>query len=201
MSATQVFLPYRVAAKPTNTGSPGAHLNVYQAGTTTRKPVYASNSLTTQLSNPVVADGAGRFPDVWLDNALLYKLVYTDKNGATLATYDNYVPGSPPSADALQPYQDAAEAAAAAAANSAAEAATSEANAEAAANAAQGGGGGAAPSSVADRTALAAAATTISPRYLRENGREGIFEWEETNHSADVTADTQQGIYVPPASD
>jgi len=50
----------------------------------------------------------------------------------------------------------------------------------------------------ADRTALAALATANPIAYLREAGREGIFKWDASDLSAEVTADTAQGVYVPP---
>jgi len=57
-------------------------------------------------------------------------------------------------------------------------------------------------SEVATRTALAALnQAAITAAFLRESGRYGIFEWDSSNLSAKVTIDTQQGIYVPPASD
>ena len=37
--------------------------------------------------------------------------------------------------------------------------------------------------------------------YLSAAGRAGMFEWSSIDNSAKVTADTQQGIYVAPASD
>jgi len=53
----------------------------------------------------------------------------------------------------------------------------------------------------ADRTALAALATANPIAYLREAGREGIFKWDASDLSAEVAADTAQGIYVAPTSD
>jgi hypothetical protein len=53
---------------------------------------------------------------------------------------------------------------------------------------------------VADRTALAALGTS-KPAFLTESGREGVFVWSSANNATNVTADTQQGIYVAPASD
>ena len=37
--------------------------------------------------------------------------------------------------------------------------------------------------------------------YLKEDGRAGEFLWDSSNLSTEVTADTQSGIYVAPASD
>lgn len=54
---------------------------------------------------------------------------------------------------------------------------------------------------VATRTALAAlSATNGMARYLSEAGREGYFKFNSANLSTNVTADPQQGRYVPPAS-
>ncbi len=52
----------------------------------------------------------------------------------------------------------------------------------------------------ATRTAMASA-LHLAPVILTESGREGTFVWSSSNHSASVTLDTLQGIYVPPASD
>jgi hypothetical protein len=55
---------------------------------------------------------------------------------------------------------------------------------------------------VASRSALAAITPTANlVRYLTESGREGEFVFDGANHSAHVTADTAQGIYVAPSSD
>jgi hypothetical protein len=51
------------------------------------------------------------------------------------------------------------------------------------------------------RSALAGAVFTSAPCYLAEAGREGTFVFDSSNLSAFVTADTQQGLYVAPASD
>jgi len=54
---------------------------------------------------------------------------------------------------------------------------------------------------VADRTALAALDTTKDTvAYLKEAGRQGWFQWNTSNLSARVSVDTQQGLYVAPAS-
>lgn len=93
MPATQFTIPYPVVAKPTNVGAPGARAYFYAPGTTTLVPIYASSALTTLLTNPVIADGAGRFPDIYLVTGTTYKLVLTDKNGAVLYNQDPYIPG------------------------------------------------------------------------------------------------------------
>jgi hypothetical protein len=54
--------------------------------------------------------------------------------------------------------------------------------------------------SAVNRTALASLGTD-RPAVLMEAGREGQFVFDSSNLSAKVTADSAQGIYVPPASD
>lgn len=51
------------------------------------------------------------------------------------------------------------------------------------------------------RTDLARFPSATGFAYLSEDGRSGWFKWSTSNHSAAVTADSQQGIYVAPSSD
>jgi hypothetical protein len=207
MSAVQFYLPYDIAIKPTNVGAPGAKLYVYAPSTTTKRPVYATSALTTQLANPVTADGAGKFPAIYLDNAFTYKIVINDKNGAPLYQRDPYIPGMAPDSAALAPYQSAAAAAAASVGTDAVTAAAAASTASTAAAAAQAylaslttlptqGLG----LTAASRVSLAMLATT-TPAILAESGREGVFVFDGANHSAQVTADPRQGIYVARSSD
>lgn len=63
-----------------------------------------------------------------------------------------------------------------------------------------GGGGGTGMPVVTSIAALQALATSTGTVYLSALGRSGTFAWNAANLSAFVTADTQKGIYVPPAS-
>jgi hypothetical protein len=136
MGAVQFYLPYDIAIKPTNVGVPGAQLFVYQPSSTTKRPVYSDATLTGQLSNPVIADGAGKFPAIYLDGALNYKIVIKDKGGAQIYSRDPYIPGVAPDSSALAPYQTACASSATSAGTSAAAAATSATNAAASATSA-----------------------------------------------------------------
>jgi hypothetical protein len=61
---------------------------------------------------------------------------------------------------------------------------------------------GSAGEGYATRSAMAAAsATNLDDAYLTEPGREGKFVFSTANLSAQVTADTRQGIYIAPTSD
>jgi hypothetical protein len=55
--------------------------------------------------------------------------------------------------------------------------------------------------SAATRAALAATPATQSAVLLSEQRREGLFVWDGSNQSANVTADAAQGIFVAPTSD
>jgi hypothetical protein len=207
MAATQFFLPYDIAIKPTNVGAPGAKLYVYAPSTTTKRPVYATSALTTQLANPVTADGAGKFPAIYLDNAFTYKIVINDKNGAPLYQRDPYIPGMAPDSASLAPYQSAAAASAASVGTDAVTASTAASTASTAAAAAQAylASLTALPTqglglTAASRASLGMLATT-APAILTESGREGVFVFDSANHSAHVTADARQGIYVARSSD
>lgn len=55
----------------------GYKLNFYSTGTTTRKDTFSDDALTSANANPVVADSAGRFGDIFLESGT-YKVVLTD---------------------------------------------------------------------------------------------------------------------------
>ena len=81
---------------PLNTGvvMPGAKLFFYIATTATKQNTYTTSALSTPHSNPVVADGNGRFAAIWLDPELAYKVVLTttgdsDPPVAAILTEDN----------------------------------------------------------------------------------------------------------------
>ena len=58
-----------------------------------------------------------------------------------------------------------------------------------------------APFDVATRSALATASLIgARPAYLCEKGREGLFVFDPANRSAEVTADTAQGVLIAPST-
>jgi len=58
---------------------PGATLDFFEPGTTTRKNTFSDSGLTTANPNPVVADSAGVMPDIWLDGT--YAVVLKNAGG------------------------------------------------------------------------------------------------------------------------
>lgn len=73
---------------------PLGQLFTYEAGTTTPLASYTDQSGTTENTNPVILDAAGR-ANVWLAPNVLYKLVLKDKNGITIWTQDLFSVGDP----------------------------------------------------------------------------------------------------------
>lgn len=71
----QLFADPFFTALDTN-GNPvsGAKLYFYATGTTTLQDIYTTSALTIEHANPVVADAAGRFPAIYLDPALVYRV-------------------------------------------------------------------------------------------------------------------------------
>jgi hypothetical protein len=94
MPATTFYLPFRPALDANGIVVPGALLYFYATGTTTPQTIYADNGLVTPLANPVQANAAGRWPSIYLNDALTYRVVLKDADGATLDDQDPYIPGS-----------------------------------------------------------------------------------------------------------
>ncbi len=65
---------------------PGAKAFFYAAETSDPLTVYAEYSLATPLPNPVIADGNGMFPAVYLDDGAshFYRVRATDADGVSL---------------------------------------------------------------------------------------------------------------------
>ncbi len=66
----------------------GALLYAYLSGGTTPTPIYTSFTLTTQHSNPVVADADGWFPPVFISDAISYRFQMRTPGGVLLPGYD-----------------------------------------------------------------------------------------------------------------
>jgi len=68
----------------------GGKLYTYAAGTTTPQATYTSSSGSTNHTNPIILDSAGRVPggEIWL-SASPYKFVLNTSADVLIATYDN----------------------------------------------------------------------------------------------------------------
>lgn len=93
MAASLYYLPFRPAISATALSVvPGAQLFFYETGGTTLAPVYTTDALTTELTNPVEANAAGVWPSIYLDtDNYTYRSVLKDADGATLNDADPYL--------------------------------------------------------------------------------------------------------------
>lgn len=69
----------------------GALLYVYRAGTSTAVTSYTTSALSVANTDPVVADGNGRFANVWVSDAVAYdyRVRITTSTGSQIADFDN----------------------------------------------------------------------------------------------------------------
>lgn len=85
---TRAYLPYMTVVDNVGVPIPGALMFFYVSETDTPQNTYADAGLTVANANPVVANAAGMFPNVWLDPSLVYKVVLTDALGNEIWTAD-----------------------------------------------------------------------------------------------------------------
>jgi hypothetical protein len=157
--ASLFYMPFRPAYDSAGISVPGGQAYFTLEGTNTSSPVYEDSALTVPLSNPLVANGVGKFPTAYLDDAVSYRVRIYAKNAEV---------GVDTPLEEMDPYS------------------TSLFDG---------------PLYASDRTELSDLPTTGGPALFSEPGREGTFVWSSANNAANVTADPQQGIYVPPATD
>ena len=72
-----------------------AKLYFYYTATSTLAPIYADAAATVPLTNPVQANLAGKYPDIYLDGAIVYRVVQTDVSNNPIGdAVDPYYPGT-----------------------------------------------------------------------------------------------------------
>ncbi len=72
---------------------PKSRLYFYETGTFNTAAVYSDPELTAQLSQPVTADGAGRFPQIFLDTSTVYRVWLKDREDKPVTPFvDDYSP-------------------------------------------------------------------------------------------------------------
>lgn len=98
MAAGRIVLASRMPCLDLN-GTPvsGALLKLYTNETTTLSSIYSDEALSVALTNPVAADSAGNWPDMWAEagtdeTPTLYSVALTDASGVPIVTYDNFRP-------------------------------------------------------------------------------------------------------------
>ncbi len=76
-SGPRFYMPKAYAFDEVGVTVPGALLNFYLTGSDTPTPTFANATLTVANTNPVEADAAGLFPDIFLNPLVIYKVVLT----------------------------------------------------------------------------------------------------------------------------
>ena len=95
MSATTFILSSRVF-DANGVIAPGAKVYFYLTGGLTPESVFTTSGLGTPHANPVVADGGGKLPNIYLDTTKTYRVVGKSSDDAT--TYFDIDPYNPQSA-------------------------------------------------------------------------------------------------------
>jgi hypothetical protein len=95
MPAVTFIMPFRPAFDGNAKSIPGAQAWFTITGTNTPAAIYSDAGLTTPKTNPVVANGVGRFDDIYLDSEVNYRVRIYDKNAevgvdSPLEEYDPY---------------------------------------------------------------------------------------------------------------
>ncbi len=78
------------AIDPSGEMIPGSKLYFYLAGTSQATPqdVFSDSARVTPISQPVLADASGRWPDIFMDDEI-YDVVWKDASGTTIDTFLN----------------------------------------------------------------------------------------------------------------
>ncbi len=78
--------------------SDGAQLFFFVSGTETDQDTFTDEALSIKNSNPVITDGDGMFPAIWMAENLRYKVRLKDKNDVQIREDDpvNGIPVPPP---------------------------------------------------------------------------------------------------------
>lgn len=88
-------LPIAYAIGATNAAGnilPGTQLRFYNTGGTTPRTVYSDKDLSNAISQPIAADSAGRFPDIYMQSGL-FKVRWETSAGVEIDTWDDVDPG------------------------------------------------------------------------------------------------------------
>ena len=83
--------PWQQAFDSSGNTLAGAKLYFYEAGTSTPQNVYSDISLETPLPFPVVANGAGRFPPIYMQDVAYKIALFTEKDELIWTADDVYI--------------------------------------------------------------------------------------------------------------
>lgn len=80
--AAQLFIPPSKALDANANPYSGAKWFFFETETTTPAPVYTTAALSVEHAHPVVADSAGKFPNIYFDKAVSYRAILKDSTEA-----------------------------------------------------------------------------------------------------------------------
>ena len=86
--AQRLYLPREQVFTDLGAIGAGWKLNSYETGTSTSKATYSDTALSSANANPIIADSAGRFGNIFVDDLATYKLVLTDADDNIVWTAD-----------------------------------------------------------------------------------------------------------------
>lgn len=95
MAARQIIVPGAMPSRDANGRSLAGFLRFYAPGTTLGVPktVYEDSGLTVPHDFPIASDGAGRWPQIWADEAELFDVAWSDQvHDGLIASYTNVQP-------------------------------------------------------------------------------------------------------------
>lgn len=90
----RLYLPFQQVFSNVGIIGAGYKVYTYETGTSTPKATYSDVALTVPNTNPVVANSAGRFGNIYGERSALYKFVLTDASDAIIETRDPVDPES-----------------------------------------------------------------------------------------------------------
>lgn len=87
-------MPFQTLVDAAGIPIAGGHAYFYATGTATLQSTYADVGLTIANANPLIADAAGRFQNVFMLPAPAYRVRITDANDAIIGDYDPVGPAA-----------------------------------------------------------------------------------------------------------
>lgn len=102
MTARLFHPPVHRAFTTVGVPASGEKLFFYLTGGTTATPSYSNSLLTIPHPSPVVADSAGRFPAIFLNDAITYRVVQETSAGVIVSDVDPYTMPVIPTTESIQ---------------------------------------------------------------------------------------------------
>lgn len=94
MTAPIFYIPQAQPLSDVGTVQPGCYLQFYRSETTDLEDIYADGDLDTPLDNPLTSNDAGRFPAIYLDPRVPYRVQLYSALDVLLFDIDPYFPVS-----------------------------------------------------------------------------------------------------------